>query len=128
MKLVRRRVIIREYDYKKLVTRAIPEYYTTSEFNPLTLQELERDYMFQVLKTGNDRLVNRVNRINGRKPIEFSHPQSVLHYFGNHLYDSNYIRWLAEYDEHGFMWIQSRKNTPRTKLGWGIFEWNDYSS
>ena len=128
MKLVRRRVIIREYDYNKLVKLAIPKYYTTSEFNPLTLQELERDYMFQVLKTGNDRLVKRVNRINSKNPIEFSHPQSVLHYFGNHLYDSNYVKCLTEYDEHGFMWIQSRKNTPRTKLGWGIFEWHNYSS
>jgi len=124
MKIVRRRVIIREYDYNKLVKLAIPEYYTTSEFNPIVLQELERDHMFDVLKTGDARLVKRINRIDGMKPIVYSHPQSVLNYFANHLYSTDYIRWLAEYDEHGFMWIQARKNTPRTKLGWGIFEYN----
>ena len=84
MRKVRRKCIIREYDYNKLVKEAIPEYYTRSEFVPITLQELERDYTFNILKEPEQkRLQNYRSRT--FKPTRY--PVNVIYEFKSSPFD-----------------------------------------
>ncbi len=38
-----------------------------------------------------------------------------------------YYQWKVSIDDEGYVCIQSRKNTPNTRLGWGVFEKDLYS-
>lgn len=117
-RILRRKVIIREYDYNKVRGEAIGDIgflkwgslYDRAEFTPLTLEGLEQANVVDILK-GKE-----------KKYKALQHPNLMLHYLRDHLYNEKYADWNIEYDEDGQLWIQARKNTPRTRLGWGIFE------
>lgn len=117
-RILRRKVIIREYDFEKVRAEAIGEVgfarlgalYDRAEFTPLTLESLEKENVIDTLK-GKE-----------RKYKALKQPNLMLHYLKDYLYNEKYPDWNIEYDEQGQLWIQARKNTPRTRLGWGIFE------
>jgi len=116
-RILRRRVIIRRYDYDRMVTEALGQFcghtiYDRAYFEPLTRDMLEKQSLLQLLK-GKD---------NWTKFQPTPYPMNMLSQFRDYLYDRKYLNWRAQWDDAGVMWIQSRKNTPRTELGWALFE------
>lgn len=114
MKHLRRRVIMRQYDYVKHHGSFVPSYYSASNFVPITLKELEQEYLFKILDGTLD--------AGQFKKINFEYPKNYLQAMGDYLYKRDYVNWFSEYDEDGYMWIQARANTPSSILGWAIFE------
>lgn len=119
LRTLRRKVIIREYDFVRVRSDALDigfvkyhALYDRAEFKPLKKDDLEKENLLKVLK---DPVKN-----NPFKPTEI--PALFLFNVKDYLYNQKYIDWNAEYDEDGYIWVQARKNTPRSKLGWGIFE------
>lgn len=121
LKTLRRRVIIREYDFDKVRTQAfsplsfaetISTLYDRAEFKPFTRDGLEKEHLLQILK--------KPKHENPFKPTQI--PAIFLYNLRDYLYNEKYINWNAEYDDEGYIWVQARKNTPRSRLGWGIFE------
>ena len=125
LRTLRRKVIIREYDFIKVRDQAfaplarfgIPAgmsntLYDRAEFVPLTKNELEMQNLIHVLK--------KADNDNPLKPTGI--PAVFLYNAKDYLYSSKYIDYNPEYDEDGYIWVQARKNTPRSRLGWGIFE------
>ena len=49
-------------------------------------------------------------------------PAMMLYQLRDYLYDKRYYDWLVTIDGQGFICVQARKNTPNTRLGWGVFE------
>lgn len=115
---LRRKVIIREYDFNKVRDQAfVPlgisgALYDRAKFVPLTKNDLEIQNLVHVIKKGQDN--------NPLKPTGI--PAAFLYNAKDYLYSVKYIDYHSEYDEDGYIWVQARKNTPRTRLGWGIFE------
>jgi hypothetical protein len=118
---LRRKVIIREYDYEKVYSQAfaplcfmglVNTLYDRAEFIPLTKTKLEHENLICLLKES--------SRSNPLRPTEV--PALFLFNAKDYLYNQKYIDWHSEYDDSGYIWIQARKNTPRSRLGWGIFE------
>ena len=66
------------------------------------------------------KLMKEPDRSNPFKPTEI--PALFLFNIKGYLYNEKYIEWNAEYDEDVYIWVQARKNTPRSRLGWGYFE------
>jgi hypothetical protein len=114
---LRRKIIIREYDFERVRDQAfrplgICTLYDRAEFVPLNKDALEHENLIKLLKNGENK--------NLFKPT--SVPAIFLFNIKDHLYDQKYIEWHSEYDDEGYIWVQARKNTPRTRLGWGVFE------
>ena len=114
---LKRKVIIREYDFHKVYGDALNLGFATSyvlydraDFQPLTFSAIEKLNLLDMLK-GKE-----------RKYTNLEIPNIMLFHLRDYLYDPRYIDWKVEYDTDGQLWVQSRKNTPRTRLGWGIFE------
>jgi hypothetical protein len=114
MKKLRRRVIIRQYDYHKVVKRAVPKLYTECSFVPITLKELEQEHLLKVL--ANEKLPEPPAW------LQLKYPKQYLYAMKDYLYDEHYVDWFSEYDENGYMWIQAKKGGPETMLGWATFE------
>lgn len=120
VRTLKRKVIIREYDFKKVRDQAFAPLsmgmlellYDRAEFKPLKRDDLEKENLIRVIKTP--------DKSNPFKPTEV--PALFLFNIKDYLYNEKYIDWNAEYDEDGYIWVQARKNTPRSRLGWGIFE------
>jgi len=116
-RVLRRRVIIREYDYTRLERQALGLFfghtlYDRANFTPLTRDSLEKAAVVLALK-------------GDPKWHKFSPPLYPVHFLGlfkDFLYDQDYLKWTVTWDEQGSMWVQARKNTPRTRLGWAVLE------
>lgn len=120
-RILRRKVIIREYDFERVKAQAfapltfmgtIEALYDRAEFVPLNRDSLEKENLIKILKNP--------QKDNPFKPTQV--PALFLYNVKDYLYNEKYINWKVEYDEDGHIWVQSRKNTPRSKLGWGFFE------
>ena len=118
IRTLRRKVIIREYDFNKVRDQAFAPLgisgalYDRAEFVPLTKNDLEIQNLVHIIKKGQDN--------NPLKPTGI--PAVFLYNAKDYLYSPKYIDYNPEYDEDGYIWVQARKNTPRSRLGWGIFE------
>lgn len=113
-KILRRRCLIREYDFEQVAARALNsslQLYDRVEFVPLQLTDLEHQQVIDLLKG---------------KPVpewvDLKIPARSLANLKDHLYDPRYYRWDVTYDDEGYLCVQSRKNTPLSRIGWGIFE------
>ena len=116
-KLLRRRCIIREYDYVSVAREAREliagqPLYDRVSFEPITRDSLEKQSLLLLLKDNH----------RWHDYVPSCYPINTLVLFRDYLYNSRYLTWTATYDQEGQMWIQSRVNTPRTRLGWGVFE------
>ncbi len=114
MKYLRRRILIRQYDFHRIQNRA-QQVYDSVSFEPITLKEIEHEHLFRVL--------------NGTKlpePMygEYHYPRNYLYAMQNYLYDKNYVDWFSNYDDDGYMYIQSKRNAPESMLGWATFEYD----
>ncbi len=118
LRTLKRKVIIREYDFNKVKEQATGLYfdgtalYDRVSFYPINRDNLEKENLLRILKNP--------DKTNPFKPTEV--PALLLFNIKDYLFNQKYIEWNAEYDNDGYIWVQARKNTPRSRLGWGIFE------
>ena len=122
MKPIRRRVLIREYDYRKMVTNAYGGVifdgmmlYDKSEFVPLTKTLIEQEETWAIL--GSKRHVWQYAS-RGVKDIFYG--------MKDYLYNPRYMEWKTTWDEDEYLCVQARSNTPRSRIGWATFEYNPY--
>lgn len=120
-KLLRRKVIIREYDFERVRAQAFAPLafmgvfdtlYDRAEFTPFTRDMISQDYLLMILGDKTKKSLAKPNQ----------HPANWLFDMKDHLYSDRYIQYHPEFDEDGYLWVQSRKNTPRSRLGWAVFE------
>ena len=123
---LRRKVIIREYDFNKVKADALSVGFATqyvlydrAEFMPLNQETLEKLKLVEVLK-GKENVLTKVDS-------SLKNPALLLYNLKDYLYDERYINWQVSIDEDGYLCVQSRKNTPKTRIGWGVFE-KDFES
>ncbi len=121
---LRRRVIIREYDYNKVREQALGSLfdlpstlYDRAEFMPLNQENLEKLKLVELLKGKQTPLA--------KADPELKNPALLLFHLKDYLYNEKYIDWNVDIDDDGYLCVQSRKNTPKTRLGWAVFE-KDY--
>lgn len=109
-RILRRRCIIREYDFNKILKKDPDRIlYDTYEFEPFTKLRLEQQSMWHTLKG-----------VNVRDWIIENPPRSNLRRLQDSLYDKRYLDWDCWFTADGYILIQARKNAPQTKLGWAI--------
>lgn len=121
-RILRRKVIIREYDYEKVKHQALTPFktfeymplYDRAEFTPLNQDTLEKLQLTEILK-GKKSPITEVS-------INLKNPALLLYNLKDFLYNEKYFEWDVDVDEEGFLCVQARKNTPRSRLGWAIFE------
>lgn len=116
MRTLRRKVIIREYDYAKVAQQATcGSLYDRVQFIPLDQAGLEKAQVIEILqgKTSTPLIKTDWND---------SIPAMMLYNLRDYLYDKRYTDWRVTIDEGGFICVQARKNTPCSRLGYGIFE------
>lgn len=120
IRTLRRKVIIREYDFEKVKAEAIGpigfghinSLYDRASFTPFTKELLGQEYLMKILGDKTKKSLSRPDQ----------HPANWLWDMKDQLYNPSYIQYHPEYDDDGFIYVQARRNTPRTKLGWGVFE------
>lgn len=117
IKILRRRVVIRENDFTKLRAAALqfkhPQIplYDTAEFAPINTRELETSYLMNILK--------------GVKPGAeqyYSKLQKYLNCLEHALYTSKYLNYKIFDDDTGQVYLQYRKDLKPVRLGWGLLE------
>ncbi len=115
---------MREYDYRKVYTEALmplscmgikDTLYDRAEFTPLNCEALEKLKMLEILK-GKEHTPLIKSEWNN------SIPAMLLFDLKDYLYDVRYYEWQVTVDEDGYLCVQARKNTPKTRLGWAVFE------
>jgi hypothetical protein len=117
---LRRRVIIREYDFHKVQTDALESkyggqaLYDRVSFTPLNEDTLEKLRLQELLK-GKTGPLTEIN-------FDLTSPTLLVYQLRDYLYDGRYYDWNVSTDLDGFLCVQARKNTPKTRLGWGVFE------
>jgi hypothetical protein len=127
-RLLRRKILIREYDFNKVRTKATAKIdrhetlYDRASFTPITKNDLEKEYLVYLLTRDENNLT--INPMNSWKPTEY--PSSYLWHIKKNLYNEDYARWNCNYCDEGYIWVQYNKATPISKLGWGVFE-KDFS-
>jgi len=123
LRTLRRRVIIREYDYKKVEAQAlaplstmgiVETLYDRVSFLPLSQDNLEQIKMIEILK-------GKENPLSAAR-WNFSMPGVLLYDLRDYLYSDKYYNWKASIDEEGYLCVQARSNTPKSRIGWGVFE------
>ena len=112
----RRKVLIREYDFKRVERDALMErqhgiLYDRASFVPVSLDSLEKQQIVDLLK-GKTKLLWS----------DLASPAVALYNVKDHLYDERYYGWDVTFDEEGYLCVQARKNTPLSRIGWGVFE------
>lgn len=112
-KILKRRVIIREYDFLKIMKRdTLSILYDTYKFIPFTRDVIDKELMWAELK----------GKILSASWDMDEPPRSNIRKLQDYLYNKTYLDWDIWYDENGYVSIQARKNTPISYLGWGLFE------
>lgn len=123
IRTLRRKVIIREYDYKKVKQEAlsplstmgiIETLYDRVSFMPLNQEALEKLKILEILK-------------GKRSPIsatkwDLTMPALLLCDLRDYLYNDRYYNWRVSTDEDGYLCVQARSNTLKSRLGWAVFE------
>ena len=121
-RILRRRVLMREYDYNKVTAKALASLkefghislYDRAEFVPLNQEGLEKLQIMEILKGKHGPLVDPL--------LDLSKPAMLVHKLKDYLYDEGYLNWNVSKDEDGYICIQARSNTPKTRIGMAIFE------
>jgi len=121
LRTLRRKVIIREYDFNKVAQEATGVHhdgqslYDRVSFLPLNEENLEKLKVVEILQ-GKEHTVLLKSDWNNNVPA------MMLYQLRDYLYDKRYYDWRVSIDDQGFICVQARKNTPKTRLGWGVFE------
>ena len=118
-RVLRRRVIIREYDFNKIKSEALSSHdgytlYDRASWTPLSLDTLEKLQLQELLK-------GKTSRLSDAK-WDLKFPATLLYHLKDYLYSDIYTKWKVVIDEEGYLSVQARKNTPKTRIGWAVFE------
>lgn len=114
---------MREYDYNKvrkeaftpLIMMGLTEtLYDRAFFIPLNQDNLEKLKLQEILRGKSGPMTEAV--------INLKSPASLLYHLRDYLYNKKYIDWTVSTDEEGYVCVQARKNTPKSRLGWAEFE------
>jgi predicted acetyltransferase len=111
-RLLRRRVIIRDYDFVLLKPSA-EKLYDRVWFEPVTVKELEQDMLVSLLKNPE------------RDSYLYSDPlANVLQMIKIHLYNKDYYKWNCKETEEGYIQVYYRSTAKNANsiLGWAYFE------
>ena len=115
IRTLRRKVIIREYDFNKVRDQAfsplsymgiLDTLYDRAEFIPLNQDNLEKLKVVEILKGKHSTL----------KDIRWENtmPSRLVAQFKDYLYNTRYYDWQVTIDEEGYICVQARKNTPKS--------------
>jgi hypothetical protein len=119
-----RRIIIREYDFNRVRDEAFSvisgdgSLYDRAEFTPMSNDTLEKLKLVELLKGKRTQL--------SQAALNLEIPALTLYQLKDYLYSEKYCQWKVNIDEDGYLCVQARKNTPKSRIGWGVFE-KDYS-
>ncbi len=123
IRTLRRKVIIREYDFVKVRDHAfaplacmglIESLYDRAEFTPISQENLEKLKVLEILR-GKQTKLSEVE-------LDLKRPAILVAHLRDYLYNSRYYLWDVTVDEDGYVCVQARKNTPKSRLGWAVFE------
>jgi hypothetical protein len=118
---LRRQVIIREYDFKRVRDEAFAvvmgegTLYDRAEFTPLNQENLEKLKVIEILKGKKSTALITAD-------LDLKMPAMLVSQLKDYLYDDRYYHWHVTIDNDGYLCVQARKNTPKSRLGWGVFE------
>jgi hypothetical protein len=118
---LRRQVIIREYDFKRVRDEAFAvvmgegTLYDRAEFTPLNQENLEKLKVIEILKGKKSTALITAD-------LDLKMPAMLVSQLKDYLYDDRYYNWHVTIDDDGYLCVQARKNTPKSRLGWGVFE------
>jgi hypothetical protein len=123
LRTLRRKVIIREYDYNKVRDQALGGLiffdgmglYDRAEFTPLNQETLEKLKVVEILRGKKNTPILEAD-------LDLKIPALLVRQLSDYLYDSRYYNWSVTTDDDGFLCVQARKNTPKSRLGWAVFE------
>ena len=119
IRTLKRKVIIREYDFDRVRAEAfavvgVNSIYDRAEFHPLRMDDLEKQKVVDILK-GKETPLSYID-------MNMEHPSLTVRQLKDYLYDDRYYNWNVTFDDEGYVCVQARKNTPKSRLGWGVFE------
>ena len=123
IRTLRRKVIIREYDFNKVRDQAfaplammgvLDSLYDRVEFTPISQENLEKLKVVEILKGKTTKL--------SEVELDLKRPAILVAQLRDYLYHAKYYRWNVTVDEEGYVCVQARKNTPKSRLGWAVFE------
>jgi hypothetical protein len=114
--------MIREYDFIKVRDQALSiglidndgALYDRVSWTPLNQDTLEKLKLQEILK-GKTGPITQVN-------LDLKMPAVLIAQLKDYLYNEKYYHWKVSIDDEGYLCIQSKKNAPKTRLGWGVFE------
>lgn len=88
--------------------------YDRASFLPLNQDNLEKLKVEEILR----------GKTAGLKSVDWNlkMPAVLVAQLKDYLYNNRYYDWQVTIDEEGYICVQARKNTPKSRLGWGIFE------
>ena len=121
LRTLKRKVIIREYDFKKVADQATGHHfdgmalYDRVTFIPLDQEGLEKVKVLEILQGKQDTPLIK-------SEWNDNVPAMLLFHLRDYLYDKRYYDWKVTIDDQGFIRVQARKNTPKSRIGYGIFE------
>jgi hypothetical protein len=117
-KTLRRRVLIREYDYRKKLLPQSRGLYDRVEFTPITRTSNEQEYMWAVLN-------NRRIEIYGEMQFDPADLQTFMYNqkIRSQLYSKQYLEYHVYWHPvDGTAVIYSRADRPSSVLGWAVLE------
>ena len=123
IRTLKRKVIIREYDFVKVRDQAfaplacmglIDSLYDRANFTPINQKNLEKLKLIEILK-GKQTKLSEVD-------LDLKRPAILVAHLRDYLYNTRYYLWDVSVDEEGYVCVQARKNTPKSRLGWAVFE------
>ena len=119
IRTLRRRVIIREYDFEKVKREAfmpigMGSIYDRAHITFLNQDGLEKIKLEQILR-GKTGPLTEID-------TETTKPYRLLCGLKDYLYNVRYLDWSVTEDEEGYICVQSRRNTPKSRIGYAVFE------
>ncbi len=123
IRTLRRKVIIREYDFEKVRQQAFAplacmgitdSLYDRAEFTAINQENLEKLKVLEILKGKQSKL--------SEIELDLKRPAILVAHLRDYLYNNKYYIWNVTVDEEGYVCVQARKNTPKSRLGWAVFE------
>ncbi len=113
---MKRRVIIRESDFKR-----IPHFerkkYDRISFTPITQEWLQKQVTWHTMR-GNKKVANDYRH--------WPYPSHMIdRFYKIRLHDVRYKWWLIDYNDQGQMRIRSGLNQPSSLLGIAVYEKDD---
>jgi hypothetical protein len=119
IRTIKRRIIIREYDFERVKREAflpigLGSLYDRAHITFLNQDGLEKIRLEQILRGKTNPLT--------QMETETTKPHILLYGLRDFLYNSKYLEWRVTLDEEGYICVQARKNTPKSRLGFAVFE------